>query len=109
MKRTADQYQALATDANEILEVFLLCDAIFRKGRLTSDQQSEVRPNTSSSPQILLQEGALPPLTTKETAQLACAFCFIWFIANWTVNASLELTSVASATILSSMSGMCVP
>ncbi|KAI0830641.1 hypothetical protein BC628DRAFT_1312839 [Trametes gibbosa] len=45
------------------------------------------------------------PLTTKETAQLAAVFCFLWFIANWTVNASLDLTSVASATILSSMSG----
>ncbi|OSX67390.1 hypothetical protein POSPLADRAFT_1042614 [Postia placenta MAD-698-R-SB12] len=47
----------------------------------------------------------LLPLTTKETAQLAASFCFLWFIANWTVNASLDYTSVASATILSSMSG----
>ncbi|KZT30506.1 hypothetical protein NEOLEDRAFT_1053087 [Neolentinus lepideus HHB14362 ss-1] len=47
----------------------------------------------------------LPPLTTAQTAQLAFAFCFIWFIANWSVNASLNLTSVASATILSSTSG----
>ncbi|KAH9847389.1 hypothetical protein C2E23DRAFT_520200 [Lenzites betulinus] len=45
------------------------------------------------------------PLTTRETAQLAAVFCFLWFIANWTVNASLDFTSVASATILSSMSG----
>ena len=33
-------------------------------------------------------------------------FCLIWFAANWTVNASLDCTSVASATITSSMSGM---
>ncbi|KAI0715269.1 hypothetical protein C8Q76DRAFT_796042 [Earliella scabrosa] len=45
------------------------------------------------------------PLTTRETAHLAAVFCLLWFIANWTVNASLEYTSVASATILSSMSG----
>ncbi|KAI0778509.1 hypothetical protein BD413DRAFT_465106 [Trametes elegans] len=45
------------------------------------------------------------PLTTHETAQLAAVFCFLWFIANWSVNAALDYTSVASATILSSMSG----
>ncbi|TBU46107.1 hypothetical protein BD309DRAFT_954822 [Dichomitus squalens] len=45
------------------------------------------------------------PLTIRETAQLAAVFCLLWFIANWTVNASLDYTSVASATILSSMSG----
>ncbi|OBZ80040.1 hypothetical protein A0H81_00892 [Grifola frondosa] len=47
----------------------------------------------------------LAPLNTHQTAQLAAVFCFLWFIANWTVNASLDYTSVASATILSSMSG----
>jgi len=50
-------------------------------------------------------EEHLPPLTTNETLQLASIFCFIWFVANWTVNASLDYTSVASATIMSSMSG----
>ncbi|KAI0673464.1 hypothetical protein C8Q78DRAFT_1185476 [Trametes maxima] len=45
------------------------------------------------------------PLTTRETANLAAVFCLLWFIANWTVNAALDYTSVASATILSSMSG----
>ena len=29
----------------------------------------------------------------------------LWFAANWALNASLDYTSVASATILSSMSG----
>ncbi|TFK57159.1 vacuolar membrane protein [Heliocybe sulcata] len=53
----------------------------------------------------VLPHGEMPPLTSVETAKLAFAFCFIWFIANWTVNASLNLTSVASATILSSTSG----
>ncbi|KAJ3558514.1 hypothetical protein NM688_g882 [Phlebia brevispora] len=45
------------------------------------------------------------PLTIKETARLAAWFCLLWFVANWTVNAALGYTSVASATILSSMSG----
>ncbi|KAJ2920180.1 hypothetical protein MD484_g24, partial [Candolleomyces efflorescens] len=47
----------------------------------------------------------MSPLTVKETAQLAIIFCFFWFVANWTVNAALNFTSVASATVLSSMSG----
>ena len=77
---------------------------------MSYDQQSEARPNTSGDPQVplQLQETALPPLTTKQTAQLAISFVLLWFIANWTLNAALELTSVASATILSTMSGMCV-
>ncbi|KAI0307763.1 hypothetical protein B0F90DRAFT_1676978 [Multifurca ochricompacta] len=48
---------------------------------------------------------SLPPLTRRETAQLASVFCFLWFFANWSLNVGLGLTSVASATILSSMSG----
>ncbi|KAF9507762.1 hypothetical protein BS47DRAFT_277779 [Hydnum rufescens UP504] len=47
----------------------------------------------------------LPPLSTRETANLAILFCFLWFVANWSQNASLEHTSVASSTILASMSG----
>lgn len=47
----------------------------------------------------------LDPLTTRQTAQLASVFCLFWFIANWSVNASLQFTSVASATVLSSTSG----
>lgn len=82
----ADQYQSLSTDV-EVLE------------------QYEARANTSDEPQVPLQEAALPPLTTKQTAQLACFFCLLWFIANWTLNAALEFTSVANATILSTMSG----
>jgi len=86
-KLIANQYQSLATDTDEVLE------------------QSEARANTNEDPQVLLQETVLPPLTFKETAQLAFAFCFLWFIANWTLNAALELTSVAIATVLSTMSG----
>jgi len=47
----------------------------------------------------------LTPLTIQETMNLAFMFCFLWFIANWSVNASLDYTSVASTTILSSLSG----
>ncbi|KAG8755479.1 hypothetical protein FRC12_010875 [Ceratobasidium sp. 428] len=48
---------------------------------------------------------SVEPLTTHETIKLAAIFCLFWFLANWTVNASLEFTSVASTTILASMSG----
>ncbi|ETW87333.1 hypothetical protein HETIRDRAFT_469269 [Heterobasidion irregulare TC 32-1] len=48
---------------------------------------------------------ALPPLTVRETIHLSSIFCFFWFVANWSGNAALGFTSVASATILSSMSG----
>lgn len=47
-------------------------------------------------------------LTSEETARLAAYFCFLWFAANWTLNAALAYTSVASATVLSSMSGECL-
>lgn len=47
----------------------------------------------------------LPPLTTQETWDLAKFFVVVWFLANWTVNAALRYTSVASATILASTSG----
>lgn len=112
IKRITEHYQTLATDdADEVLEVRLLYDAVFGSNILTSynQQQPEAQSNTSDGPQVLLQEGALPPLTTKQTAQLAFAFLLLWFIANWTLNVALDLTSVASATILSTMSGMFTP
>lgn len=48
---------------------------------------------------------ALPPLTLRETAILAAQFTIVWFLANYCLNASLALTSVASSTTLSSASG----
>jgi len=47
-------------------------------------------------------------LTSGETAHLAATFCIVWFAANWTVNASLGLTSVGSSTVLAGMSGECL-
>ncbi|GAA5825591.1 hypothetical protein JCM11251_000300 [Rhodosporidiobolus azoricus] len=46
-----------------------------------------------------------PPLTIRETAELALLFCGLWFCANWAMNAALGYTSVSSTTILTSMSG----
>jgi len=47
----------------------------------------------------------LPPLTLRETAILAAQFTLVWFAANWSLNAGLGFTSVASGTTLSSASG----
>ncbi|KAJ7597151.1 hypothetical protein C8J56DRAFT_919340 [Mycena floridula] len=59
----------------------------------------------STQYQPLGEESPDRPLTTRDTARLASVFCVLWFVANWTLNTSLDYTSVASATILSSTSG----
>ncbi|KAI8062903.1 hypothetical protein BC940DRAFT_358269 [Gongronella butleri] len=51
-------------------------------------------------------EEALPPLTTRQTMKLSAQFCILWFLANYTTNASLVYTTAGSTTILSSMSGL---
>ncbi|KAL1749095.1 hypothetical protein HDZ31DRAFT_59686 [Schizophyllum fasciatum] len=89
LERGADAYQPLASD-----------------NARPRDDSSHSHPHfTHPEPHVVLDEEILPPLTTQETAKLASVFCFFWFVANWTVNASLDYTSVASTTILSSMSG----
>ncbi|GBB87378.1 hypothetical protein RclHR1_13830005 [Rhizophagus clarus] len=45
-------------------------------------------------------------LSTRQVAKLGFTFCILWFAANWSTNASLAYTSVASSTILSSTSGL---
>jgi solute carrier family 35 protein F5 len=45
-------------------------------------------------------------LSVPETARLSLEFCVLWFIANYLVAACLEYTSVASSTILTSMSSI---
>ncbi|KAJ7487717.1 hypothetical protein B0H11DRAFT_2014574 [Mycena galericulata] len=83
VRRGRSQYQPLSVDPEELPE-------------------TEAPP---IFPRLDPLEDELPPLTVRETARLAFVFCFLWFIANWAVNAALDFTSVASATILSSMSG----
>ncbi|KAG9017782.1 hypothetical protein FRB93_004593 [Tulasnella sp. JGI-2019a] len=59
-----------------------------------------------SSPSPPPTPADLPPLTTRETARLASMLGLFWFLSNWTFNAALGFTSVASVTILQSMSGI---
>ncbi|KDN52545.1 hypothetical protein K437DRAFT_292990 [Tilletiaria anomala UBC 951] len=47
----------------------------------------------------------LPPLTLRQTSFLSLQFTLVWFLANYSLNAGLGLTSVASGTTLSSASG----
>ncbi|EMD42193.1 hypothetical protein CERSUDRAFT_147823 [Gelatoporia subvermispora B] len=89
-RRTRSEYQPLVTD-----------DASDISPDITIGNEGPDHPTNATAVEIPDSE----PLTTHETAKLAAVFCSLWFIANWTVNASLGYTSVASATILSSMSG----
>jgi solute carrier family 35 protein F5 len=68
--------------------------------------------DTLASSESTLEQGSQTTLSPKETplshreiAQLSFTFCILWFAANWATNASLAYTSVASSTILASMSG----
>ncbi|THH30062.1 hypothetical protein EUX98_g4129 [Antrodiella citrinella] len=70
-----------------------------------SEILTPLSPPTIRDPSQKAADEGLPPLTVEETARLAAWFCILWFIANWSLTASLDYTSVASATILSSMSG----
>ncbi|KAI9004976.1 hypothetical protein DFJ74DRAFT_401579 [Hyaloraphidium curvatum] len=46
------------------------------------------------------------PVPARNTAALSLAFCLLWFAANYCSNLALSLTSVSSATILASTSGL---
>ncbi|KAJ7492512.1 hypothetical protein FB451DRAFT_1218604 [Mycena latifolia] len=111
----------LNTSAFALYLVPFLLRRWWRKRRGLEDARSEVRRGRAQYQPLAVdpeaeepdapissdprEEDELPPLTIRETARLAFLFCFLWFIANWAVNAALDYTSVASATILSSMSG----
>ncbi|KAF9914685.1 hypothetical protein BX616_007777 [Lobosporangium transversale] len=70
--------------------------------RSSSSNSSALERGSAHSTSSLLEE---PPLTYHEIAELSFTFCILWFAANWATNASLAYTTVASSTILASMSG----
>lgn len=104
-KRIVSEYYSLVGDGDNISEseVFfhVLCHGEWRDSSISHQDFDEI----SGNPTISQSELPLPPLTTRQTARLACILCFINFIGAWAINASLGLTTVASATILSSISG----
>ncbi|KAK2461828.1 hypothetical protein APHAL10511_006291 [Amanita phalloides] len=104
--------------------LYLLPFYIFKHGKSSNSNSNGLRdghvyqplseanegvPPESTIPLTTDQEGGSPnmspPLTTRQTANLALIFCFFWFIANWSLNASLEYTTAASAMILTTTSG----
>ncbi|KAJ3570249.1 hypothetical protein NP233_g4521 [Leucocoprinus birnbaumii] len=89
---TAEEYQPLATS-----------EPVDEGGVESHPGSSRVALVPPRTPDV--QEEQLPPLNVRQTAELAFAFCLLWFIANWSVNAALDYTTVASTTILSSTSG----
>ncbi|KJE94160.1 hypothetical protein CAOG_004844 [Capsaspora owczarzaki ATCC 30864] len=52
------------------------------------------------------ETAAVIPFTIRETMNVSLTFSILWFIANYLYNVALTRTSVASATILSSTSGL---
>ncbi|CEP19559.1 hypothetical protein [Parasitella parasitica] len=77
------------------------------EARLLGENDSDsAEEDQADNPTYTQAQMKLEKLTTMETAKLSLAFCFLWFSANYTTNASLAYTSVASSTILSSMSGL---
>ncbi|KAG5648085.1 hypothetical protein DXG03_007120 [Asterophora parasitica] len=105
----------LVTYLNTSSFSFYLLPYIVKKGYLQRKRTKLGYEPLATAPELALTRpddelqstsNHLAPLTVRETINLAFAFCFLWFTANWSVNASLNYTSVASATILSSMSGL---
>ncbi|KAI8979690.1 hypothetical protein BDF20DRAFT_819384 [Mycotypha africana] len=89
--------------------------------QLSKHQQSEVRirfnksrsnyaaiqhHNSSTSFDAITTVSKDTKLSTYDTIKLSLQFCILWFLANYTTNASLAYTSVGSSTILASMSGL---
>ncbi|KAI8374741.1 uncharacterized protein BYT42DRAFT_615869 [Radiomyces spectabilis] len=77
-------------------------------GEYTKINTQSSQPNTTVT-DLSANESQLSchhKLSTTETVKLSFAFCILWFFANYTTNASLAYTSVASSTILASMSGL---
>ncbi|KAF9975265.1 hypothetical protein BGZ73_001156 [Actinomortierella ambigua] len=77
-------------------------------------KKADIDDTLDPTPSALVEEGGLAPtfhdgeerpLTIREIAHVSLAFCILWFAANWSTNASLAYTTVASSTILASMSG----
>ncbi|CAO3696328.1 unnamed protein product [Rhizopus stolonifer] len=95
-----------------------LCNFQKHKNRLTKPLDENAIPETEMSllnddnsvdDTFIINEETETVSTTLDTARtmkLSLAFCFLWFLANYTNNASLAYTSVTSSTILSSMSGL---
>jgi len=80
-----------------------------KKNTIKESRSSEILPGVEDSINIenetlIIQNSN--KLTIKETFKVAIYFNFLWFIANYSFNLSLGLTSVASNNIISATSGL---
>ncbi|KAK3698722.1 hypothetical protein LTR37_016812 [Vermiconidia calcicola] len=90
-------------------------------GQVGTPLSASRRPSVSDSRELLLGDHTEPSqvpnnkvyagklneqLTIWETTKLSFEFCILWFLANYWVAASLEYTTVASSTILTSTSSV---
>lgn len=75
---------------------------------MSNSQELLLQPARSATPdaELLLHSTSLPDLTIPEIAKLSMEFCFLWFLANYSVAACLGYTTVASSTILTSTSSV---
>ena len=64
-------------------------------------EEEEVHFNNIQADPILLAEAKLP-WTDEQHMRAACCIAPVWFLANWTYNASLIYTSISSSTVLAS-------
>jgi solute carrier family 35 protein F5 len=68
----------------------------------TDDREDEdLHPNDVQADPIHLAEAKLP-WTDEQHMRAACCIAPVWFLANWTYNASLIYTSITSSTVLAS-------
>ena len=85
---------------------------LLQEGDASHRSRHHARPTMDSRPSVLTfssedraASDAASPLTALETAKLGCVFSLLWFAANYFGNCSLAYTTVASFTIISSLSG----
>ncbi|RUS23382.1 hypothetical protein BC937DRAFT_93326 [Endogone sp. FLAS-F59071] len=104
-RRVPDQEYARLTTLHNVSEA----DELIDQRRVTSarpvGQSAEIDESAAflaDKPTEVIEEERL---STREIAKLSITFCILWFLANWSTNASLAYTTVASSTILASMSG----
>ncbi|KAK5167755.1 uncharacterized protein LTR77_007454 [Saxophila tyrrhenica] len=73
---------------------------------LSDPRAATSNPKTYEGEEDREEEPALTHLTLSQTARLGLEFCILWFLANYLVAVSLEYTTVASSTILTSTSSV---
>lgn len=125
LKQDPDQWRSFWYEGRDWLQQCLYSLRLRRRpadSLLNSPLISAGRQSLSDSREMLLSEPHEPlPTTLKvygdneisdeqlsifETAKLGAEFCGLWFLANWWIAMSLEYTTVASSTILTSTSSV---